>query len=55
MFTAGDKLDESTVYTWQKDGAALTVPAETSPETALTTTLGSGDACDDLLSGGRAG
>ncbi len=43
QFTADNELDESTVYTWQKDGAALTVPAETSPESALTTTLGSGE------------
>ena len=38
-FTAGAELNESTVYTWQKDGATLTVPAGTSPDTALTKEL----------------
>ena len=42
-FAAGAKLDESTVYTWKKDGTDLTVPGGTSPDTALTTTLGSGE------------
>ena len=43
QFTAGAKLDESTVYTWKNGDAALTVPEGTSPDTALTTPLGSGE------------
>ena len=42
-FTAGAKLNESTVYTWKNGDTALTVPDGTSPDTALTTTLGSGE------------
>ena len=40
---AGDKLDESTVYTWKNGNTALTVPAGTSPDTALTKELVSGE------------
>ena len=40
-FAAGDKLDESTVYTWKNGDAALTVPDRTSPDTALTKELDS--------------
>ena len=43
QFTADAKLDESTVYTWKNGGTALTVPGGTSPDTARTTTLGSGE------------
>lgn len=42
-FTAGAKLDESTVYTWKNGDAALTVPEGTSPDTALTTKLVNGE------------
>ena len=38
-FTAVTQLAESTVYTWKKDGASLTVPEGTSPDTALTKEL----------------
>ena len=43
QFTAGAKLDESTVYTWKNGGTALTVPGGTSPDTALTKKLVSGE------------
>ena len=39
QFTAGAKLDESTVYTWKNGGTDLTVPEGTSPDTALTKEL----------------
>ena len=42
-FAAGTKLDESTVYTWKNGDTALTVPEGTSPDTALTKKLGSGE------------
>ena len=42
-FTAGTQLKESTVYAWKNGDAALTVPEGTSPDTALTTPLGSGE------------
>ena len=39
QFTAGAKLNESTVYTWKNGDTALTVPEGTSPDTALTKEL----------------
>ena len=43
QFTAGAKLNESTVYTWKNGDTALTVPEGTSPDTALTKELVSGE------------
>ena len=43
QFTADAKLDESTVYAWKNGDEALNVPAGTSPDTARTTKLGSGE------------
>ena len=42
-FTVGTQLKESTVYAWKNGDAALTVPEGTSPDTALTTPLVSGE------------
>ena len=43
QFTADTQLNESTVYTWKKGNTELAVPAGTSPDTAQTTPLGSGE------------
>lgn len=42
-FTAGTQLNESTVYTWKNGDTDLTVPNGTSPESALTKELVSGE------------